>query len=312
MVIAPVRDSHARAVLEALRSAGVPTLRLDTSRFPERTRVAVQLDDRGRWSGGLQDGGAPLAAADVRAVWWRRPTPYALHASLRGARRTGAFCAAHAALGACWHATDARWVNAPEAEAAADDKPRQLELAARLGLAVPRSLVTNDAAAARAFVAERPAGETIHKNVTAIPALSRPTAVALASDRALFAGLRHLPLLLQERVSAAADARVTVVGGEVFAAEIALPGGEDPIDWRPRFTDAAVRAARLPRAVEDRVLRLVRALGLSYAALDLRRRHDGEHVFLEVNPSGEWLFVERATGQPITAALARLLAGGAR
>ena len=44
-------------------------------------------------------------------------------------------------------------------------------------------------------------------------------------------------------------------------------------------------------------------------AFDLRRRDDGVHVFLEVNPAGQWLYVEEATGLPITAAVARLLAG---
>jgi hypothetical protein len=41
-----------------------------------------------------------------------------------------------------------------------------------------------------------------------------------------------------------------------------------------------------------------------------RRRRGGEHVFLEVNPSGQWLGFEERTGQPITRALARLLADG--
>jgi glutathione synthase/RimK-type ligase-like ATP-grasp enzyme len=62
--------------------------------------------------------------------------------------------------------------------------------------------------------------------------------------------------------------------------------------------------------VERLVRRLVRRLGLVYAAIDLRRRRGGEHVFLEVNPSGQWLGFEERTGQPITRAMARLLADG--
>jgi beta-lactam-binding protein with PASTA domain len=50
-------------------------------------------------------------------------------------------------------------------------------------------------------------------------------------------------------------------------------------------------------------------LGLAYGAFDLRRREDGEHVFLEVNPGGQWLYVEDATGLPITEAVAGLLCG---
>jgi glutathione synthase/RimK-type ligase-like ATP-grasp enzyme len=68
----------------------------------------------------------------------------------------------------------------------------------------------------------------------------------------------------------------------------------------------------LPARLEERLRRLVRALGLAYAAVDLRRRPDGEHVFLEVNPGGQWLFVEQRTGQRITEAMADLLASRAR
>jgi hypothetical protein len=31
-------------------------------------------------------------------------------------------------------------------------------------------------------------------------------------------------------------------------------------------------------------------------------------VFLEINPAGQWLFVEQRTGQPMTEAFVRLLA----
>jgi hypothetical protein len=42
----------------------------------------------------------------------------------------------------------------------------------------------------------------------------------------------------------------------------------------------------------------------------LRLTDDGRYVFLEVNPAGQFLYVENATGQPISAALAAHLAEG--
>ena len=50
-----------------------------------------------------------------------------------------------------------------------------------------------------------------------------------------------------------------------------------------------------------------RALELVYSAADLHRTPEGDYVFLEVNPAGEWRFVEERTGQPITRAVAELL-----
>ncbi|HEX7487613.1 MAG TPA: alpha-L-glutamate ligase, partial [Anaeromyxobacteraceae bacterium] len=86
----------------------------------------------------------------------------------------------------------------------------------------------------------------------------------------------------------------------------------DTLDFRPDLQRARYRAVALPTGVERRLRRMVRELGLAYAALDLRRRPDGEHVFLEVNPGGQWRFVEQRTGQRITEAVADLLASRAR
>jgi len=55
---------------------------------------------------------------------------------------------------------------------------------------------------------------------------------------------------------------------------------------------------------------LMRRLGLVYGAIDLRLTPDGRYVFLEINPAGQFLYVEQQTGQPIAAALAALLAAG--
>ena len=56
----------------------------------------------------------------------------------------------------------------------------------------------------------------------------------------------------------------------------------------------------------------MRRLGLVYGAMDLRRTPDGDHVFLEVNTAGEFLFVEERTGQPISRAIADWLASTRR
>jgi hypothetical protein len=311
VVVSTPADRHAQRVMAALRRRGAPAHLVSTARFPGRLALGLQLPPSGAgWRGALRAGrGAPLDAAAVSAVWWRRPRGYTLPRSLDRATWGGAYCACHAAITAFWRSLDARWVNPPDAEMLAEHKPTQLALASRLGLTVPRTCVTNDPAVAADFIRERPPGETIHKNVVTMAALWRTTRVARADDRALLASIRRLPLIFQERVQAEADVRVTLVGSAVFAAEIDFPRGRPALDWRVAFHRARLRPVRLPRPVEAKLRRLVRQLGLAFATLDLRRRADGEHVFLEVNPSGEWLFIEDGAGHPISEALADLLAG---
>ena len=53
----------------------------------------------------------------------------------------------------------------------------------------------------------------------------------------------------------------------------------------------------------------MRRLGLLYGAIDLVETPDGRHVFLELNPSGEFFWLEQQPGLPISAALADILLG---
>jgi len=64
---------------------------------------------------------------------------------------------------------------------------------------------------------------------------------------------------------------------------------------------------QLPPDTATKLHELMNRLGLVYGAIDLRLTPDGRYVFLEINPAGQFLYIEKATGQPITAALAQTL-----
>lgn len=67
------------------------------------------------------------------------------------------------------------------------------------------------------------------------------------------------------------------------------------------------RDHELPEELGRRLLDLVVSLDLEYGCLDLRRTDEGEYYFLELNPAGQFLMVERDTKQPLTESLCRLL-----
>jgi glutathione synthase/RimK-type ligase-like ATP-grasp enzyme len=104
------------------------------------------------------------------------------------------------------------------------------------------------------------------------------------------------------------DLRITVVGDQLYAAEIDARRTSYPFDMRMVIGEAPVEVVELPSAVREKILCLMRELGLVYGAIDMRRTTDGEFFFLEVNPAGQWLFVEQRTGLPISKALPELLA----
>jgi glutathione synthase/RimK-type ligase-like ATP-grasp enzyme len=125
-------------------------------------------------------------------------------------------------------------------------------------------------------------------------------------------GLDLCPMTFQEKVRKAVELRVTVVGRQAFAAEIASPevvGAE--IDWRRRGEEAKERwkVHALPALVEERIHGFMDRLGLNYGALDFILTPDGRYVFLEVNPSGEFSWLLVWPGLPIAEALADTLLG---
>jgi glutathione synthase/RimK-type ligase-like ATP-grasp enzyme len=308
VAVSHARDEHAPPVLAALRRLGAEAVLLDLADFPLRGTIALAYGGRGRARRVLRTPGGTLDPRHVSAVWWRRPEPFDLGRGLSPADAEFSFRQILEALGGLAASLDAAWVNDPWRDAAASHKPRHLALAERLGLFVPATLVTNDPRRARTFLARR-AGKVVHKTLHATGDGWRPTRVVGPEDRARLDALRWAPVVFQEYV-AGVDVRVTVVGDRLFATEIDARDTASPEDFRPVWREAPVASCALPADVERRLRALVSELGLRFAAIDLRRRDDGEHVFLEVNPSGQWRFLEERTGQPITEAVARLLASG--
>ena len=303
LVISHAHDPHALDVIERMRARGAPVRLFDTGRFPRETRLSISHDREG-WTARLFDNGEDYDLAAVRAVWWRRPQPFDVDAAIVGAADRGfALAEAAAAISGLWALLDAEWVNDPERDERAARKAWQLRVARECGLSIPRTLITNDPAQARAFVAAEEQ-QLIYKAFQGSEEVWRETRILRADEHALLDAVRHAPVIFQQFVPAVADLRLTIVGERIFAAAIDSSATRYPVDFRMDMAAARITEAHLPEHVSAALLRLMARLGLFYGAIDMRLTPDGEHVFLEINPAGQWLFVELATGLPISDALA--------
>ncbi len=306
-------DEHAAPVLDVLARRGVEVALLDLARLPARGRLELSYGGGGGRELRLR-GGPSIDAARVRALWWRRPRPLRRPGTLPARRAEFAIRQmADAVMGLVSSLEgDALLVNNPWRDDAAAQKTFQLHAAERVGLAIPPTLVTNDPRAARDFVRAHAGAGAVHKALHATPEDWRRTRrLGGAGGLARVPELRHAPVILQEHVPGV-DVRVTLVGDELFAAEIDARRSSSPDDYRGFERQCRIAPCALPARVERRVRRLMRDLKLVYGAADVRRGAGGEWFFLDLNPSGQWLFVEERTGQPITSALAGLLAARAR
>lgn len=307
LIISAPEDVHAQAVQAELDRMGRPHRLLNLADFPGKLSLTAHLDGR-RSDFALTFGdGVRVAMDEVTAVWWRRPQAFGFPTEIKDpAHRHFAQSEASTAFQGMYQSSAALWINDVVRDAAAAHKPWQLKLAREAGLTIPETLVTNDPEEARAFWRRHP-GEVIYKPFLQTYHAWRETRRVKPEEEALAEAVRLTPVLFQRYVPAVCDLRVTVIGERLFAA--AARGEEYDLDIRFNV-EAKYRPHELPAEIEDRLLSLMRRLGLEYGAVDFRLTPDGEYVFLEVNPAGQFLYVERATEQPIARALAEHLARG--
>jgi hypothetical protein len=182
-------------------------------------------------------------------------------------------------------------------------KPHQALIIRTCGLAVPETLVTNDPDAARAFVAAH-RGAVIVKSLSGIRSIVRQIG---PSHRARLQLLRHGPAQFQALVPGT-NIRVHVVGDRVFATRIESAA----VDYRyaPREgIPVAMDETTLPKDVAESCIRLAQRLDLVLAGIDLKETPSGEYVCFEANPAPAFIAYEAVTRQPISAAVATILAG---
>jgi hypothetical protein len=202
------------------------------------------------------------------------------------------------------------WVNPIDATALGERKVFQLRLARELGFRIPPTLISNDPKMLRDFAAHHD-GEVICKPIyhgLVLQGSERYSVYTneigpdeLTDDLQLGA----CPTLLQKRIPKGTDIRATFIGRDVFSVEISSPDST-PLDWRRPGENIQYRRVELPAAIEHSCRELLSRLRLSYGAFDFVQSPEGEIFFLEVNPTGEWAWLELAVGLPMRDAFLRL------
>jgi glutathione synthase/RimK-type ligase-like ATP-grasp enzyme len=254
---------------------------------------------------------------NVGVVWYRKPTPVRyikLPVSFEHARYSSVSLERHFnLLKASFQ--DALWVSDTYAIKKADNKNFQCVVASSLGFDVPDTLTTSSAKAAADFV--RSHDTVIVKSSSPFPPNRNvpsilPSRLIVAANPDELAGLHLAPSIFQVAIPAKADVRVTVVGEEVFPAIIhdkGVEGYEEVRDWRMAYDGktAKFELYKLSKDITERCITLVKRLGLQYGAIDFVMDDKDKLWFLEINPNGQWAFIEDDTGYPIGKAIAKLM-----
>jgi ATP-grasp ribosomal peptide maturase len=312
LVLSAPEDATADVVEAQLGAGGIPFVRMDTGDFPTQMRVDAR-NTEGRWRGRLRTASATVELDQVRSVYYRRPTRFRLPPGLAGGDSAFALTEAKLGVGGVLASLPVTWVNHPARMAQAEYKPLQLDVADRVGLLVPRTLVTNDVDAARTFAAEiaRPLvcktfSSLLLDDGDTITSVFTTTVDPERIDRDQLAATAHL---FQERVPKANDVRVTMVGCTAFAVAVIAGSDAGREDWRADYRNLRYEPVTVPDDVQLGMSAYLDHFGLRYGAFDFVVEPDGTWRFLECNPNGQWLWLEDEADQPIAVAIAALLAG---
>lgn len=301
LILTEPRDFHAYAVAEALAGREVSVTLWHGSDFPQKQTGSVWLGP-GRFD--CEVVGEDLAfdaAASFDVVWNRRPTSPVVPESVHPADWMLAQRDCHHFVSSLRQlvAPGALWINPLLAQSLASLKPYQLRLADEVGLEIPETLCSNDPARIAGFLRAHP-GRTVFKSfnpgvwktehgiaqlyTTAVTAADLPDAEVLQASPGIF----------QLEVAKDHELRVNVFGDHACTAKLlSQQSVEGRHDWRRARSALAVEVGELPEAVARGCRALMRRLGLIFASFDFIVTPEGRHVFLEVNPMGQFLFLER-------------------
>jgi ATP-grasp ribosomal peptide maturase len=312
LILTNILDPHADMVIPKLNSLKEKLLRYDTSNFPLESTITASYQNN-IIEGIIQYGDRIIYTNQIKSIWYRRPSEFKFNSEMSQMERDFAREEARHGIGGILRSIECLWLNHPEKIVTAGFKPYQLKMAVDCGLQIPKTLITNSPQKVHTFFDECQ-GELIYKTLgnwsgqTENAGYAIMTNIVRQEDLDHLNHVTHTACLFQERVIKDFELRVTVVGKRIFCAEIHTPSSI--VDWRTFPDGLTYNIHKLPDDLQDKLICLVQNLGLNFGAIDMIVKPTGEYIFLEINPNGQWGWIELETGLPISDAVADLLVAG--
>ncbi len=312
----PADDTHVHRLIAEFDQLGHAWAIFDRGNFPEKVRIQASISNHNKQSYLLFTDGSQMFLEEFGSVWYRRPTRILPRDNLPFMEQTFIQREANAGIWGWLRGLSAFWVNHPDAVRAAGHKPEQLQRAAKLGLAIPRSLVTSEPEAFKQFYEE--CGGSIIYKLMGYPWYTDKDELPISAYTALVPRnmleeahrVTATAHLFQEFIVKRCDIRVTIIGEEVFAAAIYPLSKEAQVDFRADYEKLYYEPHTLPDWMSKKLLTLTHSYQLAYAGIDLLLTPDDRYIFLELNALGQFGWIETCTGIPLYRKLATLLMKG--
>lgn len=320
VVLTCLSDSHADAVGKYLKNQDVRFVRLNSDEYDSNNEISFNLNNKKKFQ--VYSHGSLIKTGDIISVWYRKPEYSVFKKRSLSEQLIDQFELKQKLVLFNSYATHLAkqnkfCLNRRTDDRAASDKQFQLITAKKMGFKVPDTLITSSDASIRDFI-------TLHNNTSIIKSIGVP--IVEAGDRVRGFFTRELtldlyknlvkktsftsPVLLQEKIKKKYELRITVVGNKIFPCKIygdkKLIHDIDIRKIKPETLEHS--EYQLPSKIKNLCFELVKKLNLQYAAIDMAVDIEGNYIFFEINPNGQYQWIENLTGMPISQAIADLLA----
>ncbi len=316
LLVTHSQDNESVALVnQAIAAQGGHAVRFDTDFFPTDTRLSLFQDNSGHHFI-LTTPQTTLDCQDITAIWYRRiGTGLRIPETMDDQLRMASIQESRETVQGFITSLNAFHLDPVHRIRRASHKQRQLQLASQLGLQIPRSLVTNDPAAVKQFAQQCPHGLVtkmqasfaVYENGKEKVVFTNPVS---DEDLENLDGLKYCPMTFQEQIPKALELRITIVGQNVFTAAVdSQKLDQAQYDWRRKGIDLVNDwyPYTIPVDLEVSLLKLMAVLELNYGAIDVILTPDGRYIFLEINPVGEFFWIDRVLDASISKAIATLL-----
>ena len=292
-----------------VKERGIDFVRLNTEDYGAQYEFDLAVSEGGPELALTFRNDTQLTNANIRAVYFRQAVLPELDPEIAPQDLSFAMRETREHFRSLWRTIEERkWLNHPRNLWLASNKVEQLSVAVRQGFSVPDTIVTRSSHKIRDFFTVHN-GQVICKAVKngfvnhkdgATVALTQRIGEEFLSRVQDYA---PVPSIFQNEIRKVYDIRVVVIGPEVFATAIHSQEHEETeVDWRAwDLCDFSLRhePIELPHAVARACLSITAHYNLAYSAIDLVLGQDGTYYFLEMNPNGQWAWIEHKTGYPI-------------
>lgn len=319
LIVSHKADGHGDAVCKELDLLQAQYIRLSLEDFPQELLVDLTFGVQViRNSLAFNSKNIRINFDEITSVWYRRPNSPNYDPRLEGdflalvKEETQVFTRSF------WYSFDSYWMSRPEYVFYAEQKPLQLRVAEEIGWSIPPTLITNNPESAYYFYEQyerdiivKPISRSwvdIHTDIGKQEYVIYTTPVSSYHAERLN-DVKFCPTLFQQRIPKAFELRVTVVGPYVFACRIDSQNSEKTKhDWRRYdIPNTPHTAFNLPKDIKEKCIELAAKLGLNFGAIDIIVTPSGDYILCEINPNGQWYWIEHLTQMPITKTIAQVL-----